>query len=1109
MRVTCVLANTYCLKKAIPSKRQARQMEKRYGPAWRYIVKTCSLHGISGSEGTRADRCELVHGTAIGCSDSKPVYSRTCELNPVSAAGDIKISTNALQQAMEAGCFTSEENTPLGGTAHPDGAGQRDPLLEFMERNEEDAALMLAMWTSLRRCCLHATELSESLSRSARWFLHYLIQVRAVAAALRFYERLLCLGVQLQKWDVLLLIRSLPYEHCIANTDVQSTSWPKEHERLPWTERRLMKLRQSGRLRAGEGHGAAASPQPAKNGVECSLQGQKTAAAAPLRSNGCPPNVGTDAGSTTTVSQVVAADHVQRFVTPFPRCGQSGWVKRWLLYEASMGNIDVVDGKFVVSSQCFPDSDCLPMDDTGCNHSTASSVKDGETMVDVTTLLKHLMLLQDTSDAVFQRHNSAADNKLAKRGSVTKASRYHTPKSQHRHWPEALQVARMFLDFRSAVVGLNNRNGAQLKGCRLASGEFIDTLQRAVLASNSWKVTLRCLRAAEGYNISFDSSTLTKLFVMMAKAEPWLVSRTVERCTAHYILPKLSSETSVGYAARALWFTHVSSVKATREDDYLDLIGSSSMNLSACIKQAKVYIILSSSLLRVEFDRFRADTITQRAMAASARLGLHPQDRGALLPTTSGDCSRNNLHGSGHTGEHALTLPENLQRAFELLCVAVPRVVRLLSCTAVSQEDVASLSTMLFDVVCGDRGLCGLFGDLYTVKKVNWSTKEVKVAVAMASCVLKIIDVLCFTEQHCKPKDCGAGFMSVRQLLHLLTVATEVVETIPSHIARSVAIQECMLPLIRISSRLPKCVFCFLNVNTQNEKLLFGCFSETTPEAVSLTVRILLLLVRTDLVQRIFPLRTRLLVAAMLQPDNPLGMQVRRYIPQRHQKRLDMILYRRRKGGGIGGTLRFSTDHMAPLPRRWVAHTPEDIARIEATARMRSSVYSVALRYCNDKAEMERVLKSHTYQMEWEDALLMLSVSLFHLRLPPASFTVSFFAVVLSRLSTAAALPSSLWLQAASVYWAAVDHTSRAFVTNERNDTSPISSYHLHERVVFSQLLLPLLLVCKKSNMHDTGWGWLKCWAPRSQLRSVTLNMLFCTCVHALRCKTEVLYMRV
>ncbi|KEG14977.1 hypothetical protein DQ04_00231030 [Trypanosoma grayi] len=1057
------------------SRRHARQMEQCFGPAWRYSTAAAAAAAFTTQGATVAtsvihkDGNELPgerQATADG-EATKPNFKGNV------ASSSAKINTELRERAVKLGLVSVERDVPHVEASYEGESSIQDPLLDFLENNEEDAALLLAMWTSLRRSCLYASEVSESLSLSARWFLHHLIHMRAIAAAVRFYQRLLMLGVQLQKWDVVVLLRSLPYEHSTTVTDLESNAWMQEKHMSHWSMKQIREKRQRGEsisstntAKPREGEASPHIPdilnvqQDSKDDVATTTSSTYTVAASPQCA--VPFTLtGARDGGTVRDSPSVCDKKTSIVDTELFR-RQPDWVKRWALYEASMGNMDFFDA-----------NDGTPATDVA--EFSGSSVTEGvefdEDMlhasqeaghiIEVTALLNHLMLLQDARRVVVSPHEHAKEKR---HHPVIRTRQLPTAARRH-YWAEALHVATAYLDSRPP-----SQHGAPLLA------DFRHAMQRAVSASASWRISLRYLQAAEQFGVQLEERDYVKFLIMAVEAEPWVKNYSVERLVARQVMPHFSNETAAGYAAQAIWLGHICSVKADRPEDYVDLMECHTTNLPATIKEAMVRIKLAASHLRIEVDRYRAEVAAQRVLATSVRLGLFSQD-GVLTqqPQGRGILTEQPGGSSSHERTGAL-LSERLKDSYFLVCLGLPRVVALASITVVSHEDALQISALLVDSLYGHAGVWGIFSELYMAAEGDVLARQAPerghMVIAIALCVSRIALALCVTHVQLSSQQRGASLLTSKQLMLLLGMATEAVASVPSHVAGTVELRQPMASLRKSALKLTKAVISFLNLSPTSEKLLFGSTPDGTLECVVLVVRLLLLLY-ADSAAQLFPAATRFRLRALLRPTSGLGKQVRHQLRQKELRQLEHLLY--------GHTKRRSRTDSLSTSLRLQTFSSDYVARIESTAKIHELVYAVALRYGNDTLAVERTLTSSLSAMCSEEAIILEQVALHHLRLRPGTLSVAFFINVLDRLRRGASSVTregnSLWMQAVTVYWDAVEHTAcrslPSYSADVSNGHEPLEQ---HERDVLSALLLPMMRLSMMTMRRDMGWVWLNRW---------------------------------
>ncbi|ESL09268.1 hypothetical protein TRSC58_03015 [Trypanosoma rangeli SC58] len=1021
------------------SSRHARQMEYRYGPAWRHVAFS---RAAAAKETTSLGKA----------ADTTPVQQNT-SLTPTA-------STEIRTRAVELGLVSEEAHSSFSELCGRGTSTPKDPLLEFLEKNEEDAAILLAMWTSLRRCCLHASEISESLSLTTRWFLHHLIQMRAIAAAVQFYQRLLALGVQLQKWDVVLLLSNLPYDRSTTVADSKMDAWMQE-KRLSrgaeWRQREKRKRGEDATLTPPKGVVAPAGCERAGKNEE---ERQGTSAGV-VTSNTAVPSQPTNSGLGATAIKRASSETDNNILNLVkqPHSQQQAWVRQWLLYEASMGNIEFPDGEESVPVRYDGKLDASHFADAvEADEDMLQDSLEANRLMGVITYLKHLMLLQDASILVETTKTRKSQKSAIKVAGGQSATRHR------RYWVEALHLSSVYME-----SILTTRRVTSLPN------ELLEITRRAVMCSQSWKVSFRYLKLAKRHGVTLSREDYAKFVLMAAEAEPWRKNPAIEECMAHHIVPHISNSTAAGYAVQAIWLVYTCTMKLDRPEKYVELLGSHAVNLPTAIKEVIMLAKLTASHLQIEVDRYRADVAAQELLATSLRKGLFstvnettPENSTSLLKNPTEQPATASLMGA--------VLSEWLRDSFVLVCISLPRVIALASTLVVSQEDAVQLTSFLVDVLYSRMGVWGTFSKLY-LGEANVSARRApersSVAAYMALCVFRVALALCTAHGEFASRQQGVTLLTPKQLTLFLGMGAEALSAIPSHAYESVELRSVMARVVRTAVRLTKGVCRLFNLTPSSEKLLFGVTSEETVESLVLMVRILLLL-HTDASRRYFPVSIHFFLRSLFRPNGGLGKQVRHSLRQKEVRQLDALLYRRARRRTS------DDDDVSPSTQRLQTFSPEDIARIEATAKMHTSIYSVVVYHEGDSSAVEDALSRRLHSMKSDDAFLLLHVTLHHLRLRPGTFGMPFFVTVLERLrggATGATDGSSLWLKAISVYWDAVEHTAAHSGSLSTAKASDRQGFQKHERNVLSELLLPMMQLSMAIRRRDLGWVWLDRWA--------------------------------
>ncbi|RNF08915.1 hypothetical protein TraAM80_02461 [Trypanosoma rangeli] len=1023
------------------SGRYARQMGYRYGPAW---------HQVGFSRAVVAKET-----TSVGKAAGTPPVQQNTLLTPTT-------SNEIRTRAVELGLVSEEAHSSFSELCGKGTSTSKDPLLEFLEKNEEDAPILLAMWTSLRRCCLHASEISESLSLTTRWFLHHLIRMRAIAAAVQFYQRLLALGVQLQKWDVVLLLSNLPYDRSTTVADSQMDAWMRERRLSRGAE-----LRQREKRRRGEDT-TLTPPKGVVTPAGCEGVGKNEGerqgtSARVVTSNTAVPSQPTNSGLGVTAIKRTSNETDNNVLNSVNQLHSQhqGWVRQWLLYEASMGNIE------------FPDSEeSVPIKYDGkldASHFADAVEVDGDMLQDsleanrlmgVITHLKHLMLLQDASILVETTKTGKSQKSPIKVDGGKSAIRHR------RYWVEALHLSSVYMESILATRRVTS-----------LPDELLEITRRAVMCSQSWKVSFHYLKLAKRYGVALSKEDYAKFVLMAAEEEPWRKNPAIEECMAHHIVPHIiSKSTAAGYAVQAIWLVYACTMKLDRPEKYVELLGSHAVNLPTAIKEAIMLAKLAASHLQIEVDRYRAEVAAQELLATSLRKGLFstvnettPENSTSLLKNPTEQPATALLVGA--------VLSEWLIDSFVLVCISLPRVIALASILVVSQEDAVQLTSFLVDVLYSRMGVWGTFSKLY-LGEANVSARRApersSVAAYMALCVFRVALALCTAHGEFASRRRGVALLTPKQLTLFLGMGTEALSAIPSYAYKSVELRSVMARLVRTAVRLTKEMCRLFNLTPSSEKLLFGVTSEETVESLVLMVRILLLL-HTDAPRRHFPVSTQFFLRSLFRPNVGLGKQVRHSLRQKEVRQLDALLYRQ-----AHSRTNDDDDDVSPSTQRLQIFSPEDVARIEATAKMHRSIYSVVVHHEGDSSAVEDALSSRLHSMKSDDAFLLLHVTLHHLRLRPGTFGMPFFVNVLERLrggATGATDGSSLWLKAISVYWDAVEHTAAHSGSLSTAKASDRRGFQKHERNVLSELLLPMMQLSMSIRRRDLGWVWLDRWA--------------------------------
>nr|CCC93694.1 conserved hypothetical protein [Trypanosoma congolense IL3000] len=1046
-------------------RRYERQSERLLGPAWRYTVAGSAPPSVvalmKAACRSAPSRSEFRGCKSVSTERRKTTHSIRSQVN-ASVHGSLCAGRVAKDP------FSKRGEGYFGSSSDAYNCASADPLVEFLKQDDEEAVVLLAMWTSLRRCCTHASEMSEYLSLSVRWCFHRLIRMRAITAAVHFYYRLLSLGVHLQQWDVLLLLKSLPYEHYTAVVDFRKES--EKRYRNPNVKRGRPISSIEGNMIDGEEEGGVDSGYArrsdgstgSKNLSGPTLETSTTEAFASLSANHSVGAAGSSSWKART-TETNLDDGGNEFLNEQPE-----WVKRWIFYEASMGNVDLYGsgGSYTSQYHCAGSTTPTRSQDGAKSASFTSSVL--EEVNNIVIFLNHLVLLHDGARVV-AAHPGAGPSCCLQRDGVTVRRA-----SQRRYWAEALQIAGLFLTAQPAKVA----EGMFREDVVCASSALRTVFIRAVCASNSWRVALQCLQVSNSYGLTFTKGEYMKLFLPVAVAEPWIRSRVVERFVARSIIPELLGESSNGYACRALWLAHASYHKGDSIDSYIDFMHDSATTLPGCVRRCMVDLKLAVSLLYIDVSRRRTTTADQQVQAPSVRLGIYFSESN---PGSSGGWPR---HGFDKTdasnGADNALLPLELQDSFILQSLVLSRVVALASVCAASQGDFFELSTLLADVLYGHRGLWGMFFELYVARDGNHEVahhapERSRIGCYVTLCLLEVVIALFGVRGTSRHAGQGARMLEVTHISFFLGLLAEAIGTISAHEARKENLLRLTPVILSKIDKLTKVVFIHLRIYPCNEKVLFGSVSEEVVDVLALLLRIQLLASRrVGSSHQHVNATTRSLLRIVLRPGSALSKHLTNRLTHHQRHELESLLSRPCRKRDLK-TSTSACGASKPRPKMRVS-SPEGRAAAGATAGVHTVVYNLVLRQENSKAALERELTAHLHRVDWVSALIVLRVVL-QLKLPSRTLTVHFFASVLSRLCVEPRQTrTSLWLQAAGVFWEAVNHTTDRSKQDGGShtfcDQAPVSL--THERCVLTELLVPLVRICVLTGRRDVGWDWVR-----------------------------------
>ncbi|CAG9583621.1 conserved hypothetical protein [Leishmania major strain Friedlin] len=695
------------------SQRQMRQRQRKWGALWRYRWESHSPRAvptpllvtsasISGSPRTsvcalRTDVSEDTDAKTVSSdaergalvSTSSPSHSRSLSMPP--AECEAKEGTRPSAHRGTAGAATVD-SVALSSTrnAAAGASSVEDPLLSFLDSHEEDAALLLAMWTSLHRSCVFGSALSESLALQVRYFLHSLLRHRAIAAAVNFYYRLMGIGVQLRDSDLLLLFSSLTYESAASTEEAQlrkaAETAAMENDRKMWTQRRRQFRESAARTRTGDAPGQNLRTRGGEGRDKvCAGQmgvmnavAERTGAPAfceegPTRVNATATESVQDTASHTRIARAthiaeggsVAVSSASRWdrgeacddVHP-PRSiarrvafhQQPEWVKRWILYEASMGTLDDLDEVEDASPPSTPSTsssaDAL-FSASDVQADTAAQSEQAMRGMEVATIVEHLHLL--TLGAMQRDHLSATEASIPQpsprrpQRCTSKLSRSRS--AEQAYWTEALDLVRSAYAAAPRHMALSECDGTSsprpAEGLLLPTG-VVFALQSMLREVQSWEGTLSLLRlsapeakhrdAAPPRALAMSPDCFLRgavLFMALAApAQPWKTQAKVEAWMHRVMLPRLardaraptqaaSTVTAATAALHALWLSHLCSVKASRPDEFVALSDEAAAYLTSPSVQRAIHGDLALMMEEVCVNAERAvDALHQTVQRA-------------------------------------------------------------------------------------------------------------------------------------------------------------------------------------------------------------------------------------------------------------------------------------------------------------------------------------------------------------------------------------------------------------------------------------------------------------------------------------------------------------
>ncbi|CBZ25946.1 conserved hypothetical protein [Leishmania mexicana MHOM/GT/2001/U1103] len=649
------------------SQRQMRQRQRKWGALRRYRWENHSPRPIPLSLlGTPALISSLPR-TSVGATHGGVSEDTRAKTVPCDAARGALVKTCSPSRSRSlsrapAECEATEGTRPRADTgsaggavvdsvalsstrnAAPGSSSVEDPLLSFLDSHEEDAALLLAMWTSLHRSCVFGSALSESLVLQVRCFLHSLLRYRAIGAAVNFYYRLMGIGVQLRQSDLLLLFSSLTYEAAASTEEAQlrraAETATMENDRKIWTQRRRQFRESAARTHTTDAPGQS-QRERGEEGGDTVFAGQMGVMNAVVKKTGAPAlceerPARVNATATDNIQDPASYTHIARatHIADDRSVGASSasrgdwgevgddvhppgsiarrvafhqqpeWVKRWILYEASMGTLDDLDEvedpsrRSTLSTSSSADA-LLSASDVEAD--TAAQSEQAMRGMKVAAIVDHLHLL--TLGAMQRDHLSATEantpppSPWRPQRRTWRLSRSWS--AERAYWKEALDLIRSAYTLAPRHRALSECGGTSCPPAAedlLLPSDVVFALQSMLREVHSWEGTLSLLRltipeakqrdADPPRAVGMASDCFLRgavLFMALAaSAQPWKTQAKVEGWMHRVMLPRLardtraqtevtSTATAATAALHALWLSHLCSVKASRPDEFVVL----------------------------------------------------------------------------------------------------------------------------------------------------------------------------------------------------------------------------------------------------------------------------------------------------------------------------------------------------------------------------------------------------------------------------------------------------------------------------------------------------------------------------------------------------------
>ncbi|EPY18626.1 hypothetical protein STCU_09849 [Strigomonas culicis] len=814
---------------------------------------------------------------------------------------------------------------------------------------------------------------------------------------------------------------------------------------------------------------------------------------------------------------------------------QPEWVRRWAMYEASMGNLDLSDRGQTNTSPETADtaaattaSASLAVVDSGKKSNqpfreviTEWDAHDKEisntseatiSLMELEAVVEHLYVMQRYSTGAALKNVLAAspsqlrekrDKKrtlVARRPSISPSAMNGTNYAR-----EALRIVRRFVD--------NERDKGSASGAEL-SATLIDKLRCLIRVSGSFKLTAEyaTFLTRDAPFLATESDALLYL-LRLSERRRLALKPHEERFISETLLPLFTVGSAAACVARAWWSSYLCHIKSSRPDDFMELLVSarelfaSSTADSAPARDApptddhmQLLQVLHESIENLEEAAPRLSREIQSVLDAKKLRRALMATEGSTGTTVT------------HSGADEHRLPEVLLDTFSYLCTTVVQVCSLAS-TAIVRTDPQSLLTLytfIERVVYGPQGVWAIFQSTYTLgsnDKGNDASSP-KAPDRTATCCTTARCALLVAQELCLNGSIHHASNTTNPIKLLLEVSLAALEEVPSQGSQLNSLTVKALVEIRCALLvLIKRLYTFLDLTPENQRVLFGAIRSESVDCLVLYAKLLHrveVTLHSEVVDRLLTHtkpglrpqtvlqsatpKTKEVLRLCFVPGNALSSQVATQLSKREREWLLTYMSRRTRVR----TRRSRETGTSPL-RRF------DTIALERRVYIHDRVYRIAL---GDLSKAEQSLLTLSTSLNGEECLFLLHLLTKNVCVADGLLSMSFFVSVLQQVSAGRLLQPALaprsetavassgakgvtWMDAIGVFWSAVDHTqSRMKLTDPRR----------HERDVLDRLLCPLLQVANLIHQRDVGRQWRKVWtrkfssAERRKSHFLTIN---------------------